>query len=64
MWKPWEWASVSQAAALANARVAATELSRRAGRARGRRALPHRASRAELQSTDVRTPGGRITFSP
>ncbi len=29
MWKPWEWASASQAVALANARSAATELSRR-----------------------------------
>ena len=29
MWKPWEWASASQAAALANARTASTELSRR-----------------------------------
>ena len=28
MWKPWEWASASQAAALVNARSAATELSR------------------------------------
>ena len=28
MWKPWEWASASQAAALANARTASTELSR------------------------------------
>ena len=28
MWKPWEWASASQSAALANARVASTELSR------------------------------------
>jgi hypothetical protein len=27
-WKPWEWATASQAAALANARAAATELSR------------------------------------
>lgn len=28
MWKPWEWASASQAAALDNARTATTELSR------------------------------------
>lgn len=28
MWKPWEWASASQAASLANARSASTELSR------------------------------------
>lgn len=28
MWKPWEWASASQAAALANARAASTALSR------------------------------------
>lgn len=28
MWKPWEWASASQAAALANARSASTALSR------------------------------------
>ena len=28
MWKPWEWASASNAAALANARAASTELSR------------------------------------
>lgn len=29
MWTPWEWASASQAAALANARTASTELGRR-----------------------------------
>ena len=29
MWKPWEWASASNAGALANARDGATELSRR-----------------------------------
>jgi hypothetical protein len=29
IWKPWVWATVSNAAALANARAAATELSRR-----------------------------------
>ena len=29
MWKPWEWAGASQAVALANARAASTELSRR-----------------------------------
>jgi hypothetical protein len=28
MWKPWEWAGASHAAALANAREGATELSR------------------------------------
>lgn len=28
MWKPWAWASASQATALANARTASTELSR------------------------------------
>ena len=27
-WKPWEWATASHAAALANARAATTELSR------------------------------------
>ncbi len=29
MWKPWEWPGASQSAALANARSASTELSRR-----------------------------------
>jgi hypothetical protein len=29
IWKPWGWAGASQAAALANARAAATELGRR-----------------------------------
>ena len=29
IWKPWEWGVASQAAAVANARAAATDLSRR-----------------------------------
>ena len=56
MWKPWEWAAASQAAALTNARAASTEL----GRARVEREdveLFQVSHRAEGRSDGVRRRG-------
>jgi hypothetical protein len=62
MWKPWEWAGASQAAAVANARRASVELSRRRLEREdvelflaGQRAPSPRP--AELHSGDVPTVG-------
>jgi hypothetical protein len=52
IWKPWGWATASQGAALANARAAATELSRlRVEREDVELFLADRAARATAVAT-------------